>query len=113
MSADLPTPGRRPAAVLLGVALALFAGACPALADPVKAHPPAASDGQKVEGEVIDIMGLRERPRGDTRLPWAAPEGFTRTPEATPGRTLRDEVLQPVDREELRRLLEVERSVNW
>jgi len=107
-----PRPwGRRRAAVLLAF-LAFAGGPAAALADPVKAHPPAAADRQVV-GEVIDITGLRERPRGDTRLPWAPPEGFSRNAEATPGRTLREEVLQPVDREALQRLLEVERSLNW
>jgi len=111
MSVEPRPRGRRRAAVLLAVLLSA-GGPAIALADPVKAHPPAAADRQVV-GDVIDITGLRERPRGDTRLPWAAPEGFARGAEPTPGRTLRDEVLQPVDREELRRLLEVERSLNW
>jgi hypothetical protein len=52
-----------------------------------------------------------DRPRGDTRLPWTAPEGFAREPDVVFGRALRDEVLTPVDRNELRRLLELERSL--
>lgn len=111
MSAETSIRGRRPAALALALALALGAAA-PAAAEPAGSRSPAAADRQVV-GEVIDITGLRERPRGDTRLPWALPEGFTRAPEAAPGHTLRDEVLRPVDREELRRLLEVERLLNW
>jgi hypothetical protein len=69
-------------------------------------------DGRRVQGEVIDITGLMERPRGDTRLPWTLPEGFARSPEAPGGRALREEVLRPVERAELQRLLEVERLLS-
>jgi|GEM_PF-2896983 hypothetical protein len=106
-------PGPRAAAALLGACLAL-AWAAPAAADPVKTAPAAPPAGSPVlGGEVIDITGLRERPRGDTRLPWTLPEGFARAPEAPAGQALRDEVLRPVDREALKRLLEVERLLNW
>jgi hypothetical protein len=74
-----------------------------------KGAPPQAE--QQVTGEVINITGLMDRPRGDTRLPWTAPEGFAREPDVVFGRALRDEVLTPVDRNELRRLLELERSL--
>ncbi len=73
----------------------------------------ARSKGQKESGTVIDITGLMARPRGDTRIPWAAPEGFSRDLQIDFGRVLRDEVLSPVDRPTLRRRMEVERSLKW
>jgi hypothetical protein len=66
---------------------------------------------QQVTGGVIDVTGLMDRPRGDARLPWAAPEGFAREPDVTFGRALQDEILTPVDRNDLRRLLELERAL--
>jgi len=114
--------GRRRTRARRGALLAWTAALCLAL--PVAAHaqgrprtgtaaepkgtPPVS---QQVTGEVIDVTGLMDRPRGDTRLPWAPPEGFAREPDVTFGRALRDEVLTPVDRNELRRLLELERSL--
>jgi hypothetical protein len=114
MSAEPSIRRRRAAAACSGLVLAaVLAVSAPAWADPVKTHPPSTA-GREVVGDVIDITGLRERPRGDTQLPWALPEGFTRAPaEPEPDHSLRDEVLHPVDREELRRLLEVERQLNW
>jgi len=120
MFRDAPSmEGRRPPSALgLGALLALLlAWGTAAWADPVRAPRAASSSGAKggqapVVGDVIDITGVRERPRGDTRIPWAAPEGFAKTPETTAGHTLRDEVVRPVDRESLRRLMEVERLLN-
>jgi len=66
---------------------------------------------QEVAGGVIEITGVMERPRAETRLPWAAPDGFAREPDVAFGRALRDEILTPVDRNDLRRLLELERSL--
>lgn len=85
------------------------AGAAPAPKGGPAAKAPQST--QQVTGEVIDVTGLMDRPRGDTPLPWAAPEGFAREPDVTFGRALRDEALTPVDRNELRRLLELERSL--
>lgn len=88
-------------ALLLAVLLAAWAA------------PAAAQDGgRQVVGEVIDITGVMERPRGDTRLSWTLPEGFTRSPELPVGRALRDEILRPVERDEILRLLEVERLLS-
>jgi hypothetical protein len=114
MSAEPSIRRRLLGALCVAAVLAVVLGiSAPARADPVKTHPPSGAD-REVVGDVIDITGLRERPRGDTQLPWALPEGFKRAPaEAMPDHSLRDEVLRPVDREELRRLLEVERLLNW
>jgi hypothetical protein len=107
------TGGRRRTRPRPGAYLALAAVLC--FSVPTAAHAqggrgkPEAS--QQVAGEVIDVTGLMERPRGNTRLPWAAPGGFAREPDVDFGRALRDEVLTPVDRNELRRLLELERSL--
>jgi len=101
---------RRWATPAWGATLAL----CAALGLPaVTAHAQGtpAQTQQQVTGEVIDVTGLMERPRGDTRLPWAPPDGFAREPDATFGRALREEVLTPVDRNEVRRLLELERAL--
>lgn len=109
------TGGRRRPRARRRATLALLALLC--LIAPVAAHAQGgrakapAGDTQQVTGEVIDVTGLMERPRGDTRLPWAAPGGFAREPDASFGRALREEVLTPVDRNELRRLLELERAL--
>lgn len=73
----------------------------------------ARAKGEKESGSVIDITGLMARPRGDTRIPWTRPEGFSRDLQIDFGKVLRDEVLSPVDRPTLRRRMEVERSLNW
>jgi hypothetical protein len=64
-----------------------------------------------VKGELIDITGVMEKPRGETPLPWAAPEGKSLTLEVDFGRSLRGEVLAPVSREALSRRMAAERAL--
>ena len=97
---------------LVLVAVLAFVAPAPTLAQgPAGAADPTTGAEHQVMGEVIDVTGLRERPRGDTTLPWSPPEGFGTQVDVDFGRALRDEVLAPVDRNELKRLLEVERSL--
>jgi hypothetical protein len=102
---------RRTATLVLAATLCLFPLAAHAqgAGNARKANPPEAT--QEVAGGVIEITGVMERPRAETRLPWAAPDGFAREPDVAFGRALREEILTPVDRNDLRRLLELERSL--
>lgn len=98
------------ASAWVALAAALLLQGIPArAADDRTGNGPAAD--KRVMGEIIDVTGMMERPRGDTRLPWTLPEGFGREPDVPFGRALHDEVLTPVDRNELIRLLEVERTL--
>lgn len=98
---------------LFGICLLLACLAVPHGAAAQDRDAGARSKGQKESGTVIDITGLMARPRGDTRIPWARPEGFSRDLQIDFGKVLRDEVLSPVDRPTLRRRMEVERSLKW
>lgn len=63
------------------------------------------------EGDVIDITGFMEWPKGDTSVPWDPPEKFERGVGLVYGLSLKDEVFQPVDRDDLTRQMEVERAL--
>jgi hypothetical protein len=90
----------------------LLVPAVPAMAQgPDPGGDPGSDNDRRVMGEMVDVTGLMERPRGDTTLPWSPPGGFGSAPDVPFGRALRDEILTPVDRNELKRLLEVERSL--
>jgi len=64
-----------------------------------------------VVGDVIDITGFMERPRGDTRIAWDPPGGFDRSSDVQFGRMLWEEVLTPVSRQTLERRMDIEREL--
>lgn len=102
---------RRTATLVLAATLCLspLAAHAQGAGQAKKATPSEAT--QEVAGGVIEITGVMERPRAETPLPWAAPGGFAREPDVAFGRALREEILTPVDRNDMRRLLELERSL--
>ena len=63
---------------------------------------------QQGDGEVIDITGFMEWPKGDTSISWTRPEGFRRDTDLVFGLSLKAEVFRPVDRESLKRTIEVQ-----
>jgi hypothetical protein len=66
---------------------------------------------QQGDGEVIDITGFMEWPRGDTSLTWTRPESFKRDTDLVFGLALKDEVFRPVDRDNLKRTMAVQRAL--
>lgn len=92
----------------LGVA---FFIAAIGMATPGRLYAQPGADTPAVSG-VIDITGLMEQPRGNTRIPWTLPRGFDRTPGIDHGRTLREEILIPVERDALKHQMEVERILS-
>ncbi len=68
-----------------------------------------AKKGNSVQGNVINITGFREWPRGDTRLGWTMPEPFDLNPDLVYGLGLQSEMVAPVERLRMKRRLEVER----